>query len=253
MATRFLQSFKHLRRMPEVAACRALTPQWKKLTCAYLGLKVTYPFQVELHSCVFVFQTLADVRTFWPIFFSGIYEVEPDDCLILDAGANVGAFTLYALLRAPRALVVAIEPAPDSCARVREMVKRNGFEARCEIHEKALAVTEGVTNIDLSWETQFRKTGIGETIVGTSSLDAIVGSRKVDLLKLDIEGAEYTVLESSQCLRDVARLAMEYHPAGSIDSVIRSLETVGLEKTLVREDGEGYGIATFRHSMQPAC
>ncbi len=55
------------------------------------------------------------------------------DRLIIDAGANIGAFVLYALLTAPNARVIAIEPAPDSytaSAVSPVMIDRHGISSK---------------------------------------------------------------------------------------------------------------------------
>jgi hypothetical protein len=135
---RFLTAFAYLNRWREVQRCAAITRQWPRLTAAYLGMPVRLPFSITLASGPFEFREFSDVPTFWQIFFRDVYTVRPDDRLIIDAGANIGAFTLYCLLRAPQAFVIAIEPANDSCERLRDLIHRHGFASRCAIHQAAL-------------------------------------------------------------------------------------------------------------------
>ncbi len=246
---RLIKAFKSVGRASEIWEARAATPDWIKLTSAYLGLPVRMPFSIRLKTGPFAFQTLADLRTFWSVFFAGTYGVRPEDTLIVDAGANIGTFTLFSLLKAPHSRVIAIEPAADCCSRLREMIAEHGFAGRCEIYQAALGETFGTSTIDLHCGSQFREVGKGGTTVSLIPLDHAVGNLPIDLLKMDIEGGEYPVLESSPaCLERVDRIALEYHPNKAPKGLIRSLDALGLSCTLLRDDGAGYGIAHFARS-----
>ena len=169
-----LRGLSALRRLPEVAACRRATRQWVRLTAGYIGLPIRLPFEIRLATGPFRFESIADVRTFWPIFFGGIYEVRLSDRVIVDAGANIGAFSLYALLSAPHARVIAIEPAPDSCNRVRQTIRDHGLEDRFTLHQAALGGHTGVTTLNMQAGSQFRSTGAGGIEVQMLMLDQIV-------------------------------------------------------------------------------
>lgn len=244
---RIFKAVSRLGRAPEILRCAAVTPHWPRLTAAYLGLPVKLPLQIKLSTGTFGFTTLADIRTFWSVFFAGTYEVRPTDTVIVDAGANIGTFTLYALLHAPHAKVIAIEPAPDSCERLRGVLYDHGFSHRCLINQAALGREAGSTSIDLRPESQFRSTGTGSTLVPVMTLDELLHGSEVDLLKLDIEGSEYAAIgpHSFDCLQRVDRIAMEYHPNGSLADLVPQLASAGLTCVSARDDGDGYGIATF--------
>jgi hypothetical protein len=91
-------------------------------------------FDIRLSTGPFRFETRADVSTFWLIFFAKTYPVEKSDRTIINAGVNVGSFSLYALLAAPSSKVIAIEPAPDSCERIRQLIREYGLENRFSLH-----------------------------------------------------------------------------------------------------------------------
>jgi FkbM family methyltransferase len=250
---RLLTALTQLNRLPEVRLCRAATPNWPKLTAAYLGLPVKFPFDVQLNTGKFHFATFADVRTFWCVFFSQLYDVKRTDRVIVDAGANIGTFTLYALLKAPDSHVIAIEPAPDTCDRLRRVIHEHGFSGRCTIHQAALGPQTGTTTIDLGLESQFRSTGTGGTTVPVLTLDSAVSAlpaAAIDMFKIDVEGAEYFVLpsETATCLERVQRMTMEFHPNGSVSDLFVPLESKGLKRIAVRDDGGGYGIARFERA-----
>jgi hypothetical protein len=149
MNTRLLNAARHLNRVPEILRCRSHTKEWRRLTSAYVGVNTELPFQISFASGGFEFREVGDVATFRQIFYRGVYPVQPSDRIIVDAGANIGAFTLYALRTAPDAEVIAIEPAPDSCNRLRSMLRKNALESRVKLHEAALGEAYGETTIQL--------------------------------------------------------------------------------------------------------
>jgi FkbM family methyltransferase len=248
---RLLKVGLQLNRLPEVLRCREHTHQWLRLTAEYIGLNGGLPFQVSFPSGRFEFLERSDVATFWQIFYREIYPVEPSDLLIVDAGANIGAFSLYALQSAPQAKVIAIEPAPDSCKRLKSMLCTNGLESRCTLYEVALGERPGETTIQLDVGSQFRRTGISGHSVAMLTLDSLIPpGAVVDLLKMDIEGAEYKVLSSlsSGTLRQIRRIDLEFHPQAPAKTAIGPLISNGFRLKRYQDHGAGYGVASLERS-----
>jgi FkbM family methyltransferase len=242
---RVLKSVQNLNRIPEILECRRQTPQWLTLTAAYVGINSRLPFEIDLPSGSFDFHEASDVATFWQIFYRHDYPVRRSDHLIVDAGANIGAFTLFALRTAPKANVIAIEPAPDSCSRLRKMLRTHALQSRCTLHEAALAPAPGETTINLEAASQFRRTGLSGKPVKAITFDQVMpDSATVDLLKMDIEGAEYAVLPaiSRDALSRVRRIVLEYHPNASYVLAVEPLKAQNFSITYHRDDGEGYGV-----------
>jgi hypothetical protein len=172
--SRFLTIGQHLDRLPEILRCRRNTRQWLTLTSAYVGLNVHLPLKIETPTGAFEFAEIADVATFWQIFYRKVYPVTLSDRLIVDAGANIGAFSLFALQTAPYDNVIAVEPVPDSCSRFRSMLRANKFESRCILHEVALGNHSGETTIQLDTGSQFRRTGVTGQRVAMETLDSLI-------------------------------------------------------------------------------
>lgn len=142
---------------------------------------------------------------------------------IIDLGANVGYFTLYAAFRFPACRVMAFEPFPKNAEVLRRHVAVNKA-MNCEIIEAAVSgATEEVvfgTLDDYANPTDSRimrdavPDGSRVFRVCARSLDEIFDSYKitcVPLLKMDIEGAEYDVLynASDENLSRIERIALE--------------------------------------------
>jgi FkbM family methyltransferase len=235
-------------RLPELMRCRRHTPQWRRLFAGYCGLNTSLPFEIKIPSGRFEFVEASDIATFWQIFYRNMYPVLPSDKLVIDAGANIGAFSLYALASAP-CRVIAIEPAPDSCARINSLLRSHQLSARCELHQAALGDHAGQTTIQLGPGSQFRRTGLdGQHAVKMVTLDLLIPpGEQVDLLKLDIEGAEGPVLTSltPRSLSQIQRIVMEFHPETDATQAIERLKSHDFRLTKYQDDGGGYGMAAF--------
>ena len=130
--------------------------------------------------------------------------VKPGDVCI-DGGANQGVYTLAFLARVGSGgAVVAIEPMDYCINMITESAKLNGFESPITVHA-ALSNQRGTAVLDFSGGVGFgsivRDFGNTDTLeVNTTTIDAVVDSanlKKVDFIKLDIEGAELLALEGA--------------------------------------------------------
>ena len=138
---------------------------------------------------------------------------------VMDVGAGVGDFSLYAAKRHPSCFVYAFEPFPESFELLLENLRRNEVENVLAFPE-AIAAQTGRAVLDLSAGeplqigTAATDTTQGLVVPALSLADALerAGGR-CDLLKLDCEGAEYGILYHTPdaALRRIRRIVMEYH------------------------------------------
>ena len=121
--------------------------------------------------------------------------------VVYDIGANVGYYTLLsAVLTGPAGKVVAFEPLPRNLTFLRQHVEVNSLKA-VEIRTEALCDREGVARFGGSDDaTQTHLGSEGDTEVRTTSLDLLIqsGLPVPDVMKIDVEGAEYLVFEGAQ-------------------------------------------------------
>lgn len=242
---RALRVVENLDRVPEVLRCRRHTHDWLKLTASYVGVNARLPFAIRLPSGRFEFRERGDVATFWQIFYRDVYPVGKDYRLVVDAGANIGAFSLFALTQAPEARLIAIEPAPDSCQRIRALLEEHGVAQRCTLYETALGANQGETTIQLNAGSQFRRTGVAGHAVSMRTLESLIPpDATVDLLKIDVEGAEYDIVATAgnRLLHRIERIIMEYHPVAPAENAVNPLLQSGFRVTRRQDDGAGYGL-----------
>ena len=125
---------------------------------------------------------------------------------VVDAGAHHGLYTLLASKRVRwHGRVIAVEPSPRECARLEKHLRLN----RCSNTDLvACALGEDPGEMDLylvdgvqDWCNSLRPPAVDEPVrtirVSVRRLDDVLeklGVSKVDFLKLDVEGAELSVL-----------------------------------------------------------
>ena len=136
----------------------------------------------------------------------------PPNATVIDAGGNVGLFTLFLKKRFPDAKVIIIEPSKSLIPIIKKNLK--AWEKDITIVPKALTDKDGMVTFfinkgaeqtnstDINAVTPFAKNNedIIKYDVPSTTLTTVLKEHhlnKVDLLKLDIQGSEYTVLQSS--------------------------------------------------------
>lgn len=129
---------------------------------------------------------------------------------VIDAGAHVGLFSLLASQHAAK--VIALEPDPVNY-RVLDLNCRLNGTSNVHPVNAALWTEEGEVSFHTSWHTTGGSVGSGGDLrVRTRTLDGLLEEHgRVDLLKLDVEGAEFDVLHHAGGLEDVGRIVAELH------------------------------------------
>ena len=161
-----------------------------------------------------------DLTVFEQVFVFGIYELPFDfePRFIIDGGANVGYTSVYFASRYPGARIVAVEPEPANAAILRRNVAPypNVTVVEAAIwHEHAPVeiANPGASN----WAFRVRPATSGSQTVDALTPDELAdthGAAEIDILKLDIEGAEREVLSHSAAwLGRVGILIVELHEA----------------------------------------
>jgi FkbM family methyltransferase len=133
---------------------------------------------------------------------------------VIDAGANIGLYTLLAATRVgPGGCVVACEPSPTTMSMLRANVDRNELDW-VQLREVALAEAPGRLPIHVlepgSGSTSFAPadTAAGVDLeVEVTTVDEIAAgiSNHVRLVKVDVEGAELRVLRGAAHLLEGSR------------------------------------------------
>lgn len=153
----------------------------------------------------------------------------------LDVGANFGVYTLVGCSINPNLQVIAIEPVPAISAALRENVRCNVFENRVTVMQAAASKEEGWLPFHESDEPTMGSLNVegyqghsGKLIqVRVVTLDSL--NIKPDLIKIDVEGFEDTVLEGAAELLSTCRprIILEANPDGPYERVTQILRRHG--------------------------
>ena len=136
--------------------------------------------------------------------------------VVVDVGANIGMFSLYAFLANRDAIVHALEPSPDTFDLLRRNSRANpGLAWSC--YHAAVHAGDGVVYVDDQADSTARRVcpREGDEVPSFSLrtlLTRYVESR-VRLLKITVEGSEEAVLAGNEdLLSRVDHLVVELHP-----------------------------------------
>ena len=134
---------------------------------------------------------------------------------VIDVGANVGFFTLLAAkLVGKEGIVLSFEPEFTSFSLLSGSVQRNNF-SNIKLSQKCVSDIDGKKTLYLSstrhrgMHSIVRDSGGTKVTVPSTRLDtevARLGIERVDLLKIDVEGAEPEVLNGASKLLSEGRI-----------------------------------------------
>jgi FkbM family methyltransferase len=158
------------------------------------------------------------------VFFRHEYGPIRDGSTVIDVGASTGVFAVYALATARDVSVYAFEPNPATFGVLRQNVTANAAFGRIHAFNCALAASSGSRQLYLDHADFLYPTFVPSTrgeAARSASVPALTLSdvieansiRRVDLLKMDCEGAEYEILFETPMamLARVSEIRMEYH------------------------------------------
>lgn len=168
----------------------------------------------------------SDMAVFGQVFLERQYDGLPvrDPRVIVDAGANVGLASLFFLRKYPNARVIALEPDPENLPVAEENLRP--YRDRCVLLPGALwsAGTElAIKRSRDHWATQVVADSAAEgkvTAYSLADLTRMFDLPAIDLLKVDIEGAEAEVFGAGgpAVLDGVRCCAIELHGTACRDA-----------------------------------
>jgi FkbM family methyltransferase len=191
----------------------------------------------------FVGPTLDESGPLFEVFRTHLYDRLPGFAaqqgdVVVDIGANIGAFSLFQAQRG--AIVYAYEPNPACFERLSRAIEHNHLAARVYASNQAVGAVVGHGTLEvlpmatpsgvMHWDPA------GPTRVTTlAEICAVHNLAQIDLLKIDTEGSELAILQGAgDTLARVQRVLLEYHSTALLDACSRLLAQHGfvIEKHL---------------------
>ncbi len=203
------------------------------------------------------------------------YKIQPGD-VIIDIGANQGVFSIFAAAKSAK--VFAVEPDPNNYSILLRNIEMNGLQDSIFPINKAVSSTTGAITLYVPERDGTALTGLitttpvvsamyqtmdvtsmRELTVPTLSFSELlkdVGDTEIDLLKIDVEGAELDILYSGkeEEFLGIKRLVMETHAGYSQRELCSRLADLGFTiQDYIKMSGvydAGYLYAVNRHYFQ---
>lgn len=158
--------------------------------------------------------------------------------VILDIGANVGAFVRWAVKRWPGCTLHAYEPEPGNFKLLLETVRTLGLKECIHIRNQAVdREAKFATLANYAWncgEFSLYKQETGREPSGAVEVEVIAAASLpiADIIKIDAEGSETAIipaLAASGALAHVSAVMFEYHNADDGLNLRIGLELNGFE------------------------
>lgn len=201
----------------------------------------------------------ADYHIFHRIFLRDEYRLDPilrSDMTILDLGGNVGLFS--ARVAPDVARVVVYEPMPENFAQLTENTRNlanvtavqsavGGEAGDLELFMPANEKTSGVFSAHPTGNELLTERSVTVPCV---TLDDVFREHHIDrcdLLKIDVEGAEYDIFEaaSDETWNKIQRIHGEYH------DVVPHTERNRIEGFEAWLNERGFTVDVLRHRRKP--
>jgi FkbM family methyltransferase len=190
----------------------------------------------------------------------GFYEPEKFEALgstlkpgsvFVDVGGNKGDFALYAArLVGKTGRVFCFEPEPANVQWIRRSAELNGYSHLC-VYEAALADYDGRANLHLGAKSGFHTLLAGQPNRDLSTIEvdilrldtALRDEKRIDVIKIDVEGAELEVLRGAQTTlraNPEVILLLDLHPKLGVNpkEVIQFLSSLRLDAYKLHSQNE---------------
>lgn len=189
----------------------------------------------------FIFSSGYELSGYDEIFLKKSYEKISEfsvkhDYVVLDIGANIGIYSIYAALQSPSSKIYAFEPAIRAVERFKKNLKINNIH-NVEVINKAIWSKDGKVFIEPNRYTVLTRVSENQIGIPTQaiSLDSFVRHykiNKIDILKIDAEFAEDAIVEGAEsiALSMTKRIVLEYHSEEKRKKVEEILKDHGFKK-----------------------
>jgi FkbM family methyltransferase len=206
------------------------------------GYKISYRNDCELEV---IYDDIFAKNTYF-------FRTESPEPHIIDCGGHIGLAVLYFKTLYPLSRIATFEPNPETFSLLKRNIVQNdlhgveAFNMALSPEQSNNAILYVGENFLEAWDStdtiepdlwpnmnQYRS-----IVVRSTQLSSYING-KVEFIKMDIEGAEYDVLEESKArMKSVGAITLEYHQNE------RNLAARKLEKTIELLSGVG-----FRHEL----
>jgi FkbM family methyltransferase len=210
---------------------------------SYKGFKVTHDIRNKSQWNAYILGEHQPGVAHWLATFAS------PDATSLDIGANVGVFALELLVSSrPHGIVHAFEPNPEAVALLEKTIADNSLQENLKVHGFALGEEERLAELKIpdknNGAASMRPVESANHVVQVQVRQFLNwwkewGCPKIDVIKIDVEGLEYEVVDTLKPVldRDKPGIVMELSPRKyDASSLVEKIIGMGYEVFQVTED-----------------
>jgi len=190
-----------------------------------------------------------DLGNLWAIFGRQEYPLTAQDTEIIDIGANIGLFTIFAAKKVKGSTITSFEPVGSTFESFCENLELSNTQKQVVPVNAGVAGSNGTRQIYLGTSSDLasmfaRNASQGVEQIETKSINSILEERpSVSVLKMDCEGAEWEILDSADpnLFRRVRHLYIEFHglTPEKIKTANNHLARLGFQQDRRQDHGAG--------------
>jgi FkbM family methyltransferase len=175
------------------------------------------------------------LHTYNDLFEKELYRFKTDSAqpLIIDCGANIGLSVLYFKQLYPKAHILVFEPDENNFDLLSKNCIANGLKD-VELYKEAVWIEDGFISFAAkqSEASHILESDEGLQVKSRRLTHLLQAHLKIHFLKMDIEGAEYKVVQdAASALHKVDNFFLEYHgkaeETGKLADIVTILKEAG--------------------------
>lgn len=147
-----------------------------------------------------------------------------ENLVVMDCGANIGCSAIYFATSYNNVKrIYCYEPVKENIEYLKKNINTNNLKDKIIIIQKGISNKNELVNFTIEGVTSHKTKGKGikvELLNFDNEIKKIINKEgKLDLIKLDIEGAEKEILKKSKYLNKVKNLIIEIHPENKSEEI----------------------------------
>jgi len=253
-----LETLKHLCYIPTIIL---KFRNWLSFLMTYVGIKNDNYFMLR-NGIKIKTREGADSQTIAVIFVKKEYGEIKDNSVVIDIGANIGVYSVFAASGSKNTVIYAYEPMVGSYNQLLENININKLENRITPFNLGVAAEKGVRTLNLAETSPFNSMyGLRtekSVEINCVTLKDIFDENRIaecDILKIDCEGAEFEILYNTpeKVLKKIKEIRLEYHNIDAqgkynIKSLADFLESNGFKPIKLTNISSPSHIAWFKRA-----
>lgn len=231
-------------RINQVSGTTKIIQLLEKISLGGIVHKQNGIFKVKINNIEFLLSTKESVEVIYkePEFINYIKNCDFEH--FIDIGAYKGFYSILAAKASEDARITSFEMSDENAEILKNNIELNKLTNRIKLEKKAVWNENSRIGAKTDKKGRSEINSAKEQRVKTVSLNTYIKRRKVDLIKIDVEGAEYRVIKGADEIikKNKPRILLELHKNERIENfnhspndVIEMIEGLGYESKILNK------------------